>query len=94
MGSVDTYRKRQSPRRKQTIPVVVRRETGQRIVTTHVLDISAGGAKIKLDLFVELPDQFLIILSEGGDVQRLCRLIWRTASEAGVCFVQPASPRG
>jgi hypothetical protein len=90
---VATYRKRQSPRRKQTFPVVVRHETGQRIVTTHILDISTGGAKIKLDLFVELPEQFLIILSEGGDVQRLCRLIWRTAGEAGVRFVQPAPPQ-
>lgn len=88
MRSIADYRKRQSPRRKLKIPVVVRRETGERILTTHTLDFSTAGAKIKLDLSVDLPERFLIILSESGDVQRRCRLIWRTAGEVGVRFVQ------
>jgi hypothetical protein len=87
------YRQRQSLRRKLKIPVIVRQETGERIVTTHTLDFSNAGAKIKLDLSVDLPERFLIILSEGGEVQRVCRLVWRTAGEIGVRFVQPASPR-
>jgi hypothetical protein len=92
LGAIMTdYRKRQSPRRKLKIPVVVRQETGERIVSTHTLDFSTGGAKIKLDLSVDLPERFLIVLSEGGEVQRRCRLIWRTAGEVGVRFVQPAS---
>jgi hypothetical protein len=82
------YRKR-ALRRKLKIPVVVRQENGQRIVSTHTLDFSTGGAKIKLDLSVDLPERFLIILSEGGEVQRLCSLIWRSAGEVGVRFVQP-----
>ena len=82
------YRKR-APRRKLKIPVVVRQENGERIVSTHTLDFSTGGAKIKVDLSVDLPERFLIILSEGGEVQRLCSLIWRSAGEIGVRFVQP-----
>ena len=82
------YRKR-ALRRKLKIPVVVRQESGERIVSTHTLDFSTGGAKIKLDLSVDLPERFLIILSEGGEVQRLCSLIWRSAGEVGVRFVQP-----
>ena len=82
------YRKR-ALRRKLKIPVVVRQENGERIASTYTLDFSAGGAKIKLDLSVDLPERFLIILSEGGEVQRLCSLIWRSAGEAGVRFVQP-----
>jgi hypothetical protein len=88
------HRQRRAPRRNLKIPVVVRQETGERIVTTHTLDFSTGGAKIKLDLSVDLPERFLIVLSEGGEVQRLCNLIWRTADEVGVRFVQPTSPRG
>lgn len=84
------YRKR-ALRRKLKIPVVVRQENGERIVSTHTLDFSTGGAKIKLDLSVDLPERFLIILSEGGEVQRLCSLIWRSAGEVGVRFVQPES---
>jgi hypothetical protein len=82
------YRKR-ALRRKLKIPVVVRQENGERIVSTHTLDFSTGGAKIKLDLSVDLPERFLIILSESGEVQRLCSLIWRSAGEVGVRFVQP-----
>jgi hypothetical protein len=85
-----TYRKRQSLRRKLKIPVVVRQETGERIVTTHTLDFSDSGAKIKLDLSIDLPERFLIVLSEGGDVQRVCRLVWRTAGEVGVRFMAPS----
>ena len=62
-------------------------------MTTHTLDFSDAGAKIKLDLSVDLPERFLIILSESGEVQRLCRLVWRTAGEIGVRFVESASPR-
>ncbi len=91
---MNDYRKRQSLRRKLKIPVVVRQENGERIVTTHTLDFSDAGAKIKLDLSVDLPERFLIVLSEGGEVQRRCHLIWRTAGEVGVRFVQPDSPRG
>jgi hypothetical protein len=83
------YRKRKALRRRLKIPVIVRQESGERIVTTHTLDFSDAGAKIKLDLSVDLPERFLIVLSEGGEVQRVCRLVWRTAGEIGVRFIVP-----
>jgi hypothetical protein len=90
--SVTNYRPRQAPRRKLKIPVIVFLENGERITQAHTLDVSQGGAKLKLDRSVDLPEQFLITLSERGEVQRLCRLVWRTAGEIGVRFIEPARP--
>ena len=85
------YRPRRSPRRRLRVPVIVCLENGEQIATTHTVDFSMGGAKIKIDESVELPEQFRITLSDRGDVQRLCRLVWRTANEVGVRFVQQKS---
>jgi hypothetical protein len=68
-------------------------ETGERITQAVTLDVSKGGAKLKLDLSIDLPDQFFITLSERGDVQRLCRVVWRGANELGVRFVEPQRAR-
>jgi hypothetical protein len=64
-------------------------ETGERIVQAVTLDVSKDGAKLKLDRSIVLPDQFFISLSERGDVQRLCRVVWRGADELGVRFIEP-----
>jgi len=83
------YRPRRSSRRALKIPVLVVQENGERITQTQTIDVSEGGAKLKLDRSIDLPEQFLISLSERGEVQRLCRLVWRTAGEIGVRFIAP-----
>lgn len=88
-----SYRPRQSSRRKLKIPVLVFLESGERLAEAHTIDVSKGGARLKVDLSIDLPEQFLISLSERGEVQRLCRLVWRAAGEIGVRFVQPVRPR-
>jgi hypothetical protein len=85
---VTNFRPRQAPRRKLKIPVVIFLENGERVAQAHTLDVSKGGAKLKLDRSIELPEQFLISLSERGDVLRLCRVVWRAASEIGVRFIE------
>jgi hypothetical protein len=87
------YRPRQSSRRKLKIPVLVFQESGERITQAHTIDVSKGGARLKVDLSIDLPEQFLISLSERGEVQRLCRLVWRAAGEIGVRFIQPTRSR-
>jgi hypothetical protein len=68
-------------------------ETGERIMQAVTVDVSKGGAKLKLDGAIELPEQFFITLSERGDVQRLCRVVWRGPNELGVRFVEPPPSR-
>lgn len=89
MPSAATFRPRLTPRRKLRIPVTVTLETGERIMQAVTLDVSKGGAKLKLDRSIDLPDQFFITLSERGDVQRFCRVVWRGESELGVRFIEP-----
>jgi len=47
-------------------------------------DLSDHGARLKLDAAVELPPEFLLLLSRH--VSRRCQLIWRREGEAGVKF--------
>ena len=49
-----------------------------------VRDLSDSGARIVVDPAIELPPQFLLLLSRN--VTRRCRLIWRKEREAGVQF--------
>lgn len=83
------YRPRQASRRKLKVPVLVFLESGEQITRAYTLDVSKAGARLKVDLSIALPEQFLISLSERGEVQRLCRLVWRAAGEIGVRFVRP-----
>ena len=94
MSPSTSYRMRRSQRRKLKIPVIVSLESGEPIATTHTLDVSNDGAMIEVDRSVELPEQFRITMSQRGEVQRLCRLVWRSASAIGVRFIPlpPARP--
>lgn len=49
-------------------------------------DISATGAKIFVDKPGELPDDFVLMLSERGKVMRLCHVIHRGEKQIGVAF--------
>ena len=56
-------------------------------------DISECGAKIALAGYLEPPEQFKLLLSEDGRMQRLCRIVWRVDNFLGVEFLRPASVR-
>jgi hypothetical protein len=49
-----------------------------------VVDISQSGARLVIDTAIELPDQFLLMLSRN--VSRRCTLIWRRERKVGVRF--------
>lgn len=55
-----------------------------------VADISASGARINLENDVELPSEFILLLTPNGRTRRHCRLIWRDGLSIGVKF--PDSP--
>jgi hypothetical protein len=75
------------------MPVLIFQENGECITEDQTLDVSKGGAKLKVDRSIDLPQQFLISLSQRGEVQRLCRLVWRMAGEVGVRFVPAVRAR-
>ena len=49
-----------------------------------VCDLSHTGARILVDPAVELPRDFLLLLSRH--VTRRCKLVWRKEGEVGVTF--------
>jgi methyl-accepting chemotaxis protein len=55
-----------------------------------IADISETGARIILTQDCELPDQFVLLLSRGGQARRKCRLVWRDGLAIGVAFPEPA----
>ena len=49
-------------------------------------DISASGARLEVKDPAQLPDQFILVLSERGKVMRRCEVIWRSEKYLGVRF--------
>jgi hypothetical protein len=84
-----TYIFRQSVRRPIKLPGLISSENGSYIAKTQTIDLSAHGAKLKLDKAVALPPHFQLSLSEKGNVQRLCQIVWRSATAVGVRFIDP-----
>ena len=51
-----------------------------------VADISDTGARLDVDGPEDLPDRFVLMLSDSGAARRFCRLVWRSAKQVGVQF--------
>lgn len=55
-------------------------------IQCHILDISSNGACLDVgDLAV--PKVFGLSLTSGGEVRRVCSLIWRKGETVGVRFI-------
>ena len=58
--------------------------------TCMVTDISDAGARLYSD--IDMPPVFILsVSSEGGDVRRECRVVWRLGGELGVEFIDRGS---
>jgi hypothetical protein len=55
----------------------------------RVIDISQSGAKLGLDQRSELPQNFVLALSERGGPTRRCRVMWTADEQVGVEFERP-----
>ena len=52
-----------------------------------VLDLSDQGARLMIAPLNEVPDEFVLLLSNDGHVRRCCRVVRRSDQEIGVTFV-------
>jgi hypothetical protein len=52
----------------------------------RIVDISEKGAKLALAAPGHLPDEFTLLLSPDGFIQRRCRLVWQSVDRVGVEF--------
>ena len=76
--------RRQSERRVCRNVAKIQMGTGSLPRDCMITDISSGGVKVIAE-YLEIPEEFTIILSSGGP--RQCRLAWRIGHEFGAQFV-------
>jgi len=55
----------------------------------RVIDISQTGAKLGLEQAAELPQDFVLALSERSGPTRRCRVMWMADEQVGVEFERP-----
>ncbi|HEX4041034.1 MAG TPA: PilZ domain-containing protein [Xanthobacteraceae bacterium] len=55
-------------------------------VVCEIADISHSGARLTLGSDVELPADFVLLLTRNGGARRHCRVIWREGLTVGVTF--------
>src|SRR5947209_7203468 len=81
--------RRRHPRKPVNQPAVAALGDGERpaLRACVVVDISAGGAKLKIAAPEELPETFTLILSWGARTTRRCLVRWRSQTEVGVQFI-------
>jgi PilZ domain-containing protein len=65
---------------------------GSELQSCHILDISGTGARLKVSLPEDLPDQFLLLLSHDGKLRRICSVVWRRDKAVGVQFIIDRKP--
>lgn len=51
-----------------------------------LMDISVGGARLKVERPAELPEFFVLVLASGARITRHCQIRWRSETEIGVQF--------
>lgn len=51
-----------------------------------ISDISESGARLSLESDVELPAEFILLLTSNGRARRHCRVVWRDGLTVGVKF--------
>ena len=90
---METWRgseKRKDPRRHVRQQAMLVGADGLTIGACVMLDVSAGGARLKFDHPVDLPSEFVILLStHPRAVKRNCVLAWKRETEAGIIFPKP-----
>jgi hypothetical protein len=84
--------RRRLPRMTTTIPAFIRIHDDLPLHPCTVLDISVTGGRLRLDNEIMVPDQFVLLFTPTGTVQRQCRVVWRQDCYLGVAFAGRFDP--
>jgi PilZ domain len=77
---------RKHPRRHFDYSATIITDANAPSLSCKITDISHGGGRLELENGTELPDRFMLLLSNNGGAHRRCRVIWRTGATVGVEF--------
>jgi hypothetical protein len=79
---------RKFARHKVEQSVLMMSDEGSVIGTCTMLDVSAGGARLRLGSDLAVPEHFTLLLSKiDGRLKRHCVVAWRKEKQVGVRFV-------
>jgi hypothetical protein len=78
---------RASPRSRTLLSGRIILSEGKSVIDCTVRDLSAEGARIRVDEVAIVPAQFYIEIGEDRR-RELCRVVWRRPTEVGVAFVR------
>lgn len=80
--------RRKWPRHTVNQPVMMMGDGGTMIAPCTMVDVSAGGARLRLDNDVSVPNQFNLMLSKFNlTLKRRCLIAWRNDKHMGVQFL-------
>jgi hypothetical protein len=83
---------RKTVRRTLHYSATVEDNVGAELCKCTLSDISEGGAKTRLHTPAEVPDRFVLRLSEQGSLRRVCQIVWRNGDDIGIAFVKTIDP--
>jgi hypothetical protein len=82
-----TRESRKAPRLNVAYPVWLQYGDDVVLIPCKMKDISPTGARLALPNNEDIPDEFVLKLSESGPAHRKCRVAWRSKSYMGVYFI-------
>ena len=77
---------RLAPRRKVLKAAIAASNNRHLMVSCSVKDVSATGARLRVDNTVSIPDTFELIIPVDG-LEANCEVVWRRTNEVGVKFI-------
>jgi hypothetical protein len=77
---------RAAPRRKVLKAAIAASNNRHLTVSCTVKDLSATGARLRVDNTVSIPDTFELLIPLDG-LEANCEVVWRKSNEAGVKFL-------
>jgi hypothetical protein len=84
------YNNRKKPRRQLRYRAWIQDEVGGPNRLCHLEDVSEGGARLRIEDGATIPAAFNLLLNEQATA-RPCRVVWRTDTEVGLRFAEPAT---
>ena len=84
---------RAKPRRPLHYLAWIERGDGVPPLKCTFADVSEDGARLRVEDAQAIPQTFGLRLLSDGAPKRLCHVVWRTETEIGLRFDQPATAR-
>lgn len=80
---------RKTKRRHVSQPVLMLHDDGSIIGPCTILDVSAGGARLKLTDGLTAPAEFVLLISKfDSSMRRRCAAVWQHEAQVGIRFLQ------